>query len=138
MGAMYQFSPNWLVQAQLNGKRQGKIRGEMDEYTSGASGHAVQGNAMSPAMTPTWITDNYGGTTLFTTLGLQWQPAPLHIVDFNIGLPLHRDLNGPQLEEDYRVMLTWFVEIVTKKSRRFGKDGMNMQDKSQGDSKLGF
>ena len=133
--AMYQFSPNWLVQAQLNGKRQGKIRGEMDEYTSGASGHAVQGNAMSPAMTPAWITDNYGGTQLFTTLGLQWQPAPLHIVDFNVGLPLHRDLNGPQLEEDYRVMLTWFVEIVTRKSRRFGKDGM---DNMKGDSKLGF
>ncbi|MCK4587882.1 MAG: hypothetical protein KAU29_11085, partial [Gammaproteobacteria bacterium] len=63
----------------------------------------------------------------------QWQPAPLHIVDFNVGLPLYRDLNGPQLEEDYRVMLTWFVEIVTEKSRRFGK-----KDKMKGDSKLGF
>ena len=131
--AMYQFSPSWLVQGQLNAKHQGKISGEMDEYTSGASGHAMQGVASSPAMTPLWDTSNYGGTQLFTTLGLQWQPAPLHIVDFNVGLPLYRDLNGPQLEEDYRVMLTWFVEIVTEKSRRFGK-----KDKMKGDSKLGF
>jgi hypothetical protein len=131
--AMYQFSPDWLVQGQLNAKHQGKISGEMDEYTSGASGHAVQGDPSSPAMTPLWDTSNYGGKQLFTTLGLQWQPAPLHIVDFNVSVPLYRDLNGPQLEEDYRVMLTWFVEIVTEKSRRFGK-----KDKMKGDSKLGF
>jgi hypothetical protein len=131
--AMYQFSPDWLVQGQLNAKHQGKISGEMDEYTSGASGHAIQGDPNSPAMTPLWDTGNYGGTQLFTTLGLQWQPAPLHIIDFNVSVPLYRDLNGPQLEEDYRVMLTWFVEIVTEKSRRFGK-----KDKMKGDSKLGF
>ena len=131
--AMYQFSPDWLVQVQLNARNQGRIRGAMDEYTSGASGHAVQGDPLSPAMTPLWDTDNYGGSQLFTTLGVQWRPAPLQIVDFNVGLPLYRNLNGPQLEEDFRVMLTWYVEIVTEKSRRFGK-----ADKMKDDNKLGF
>ncbi len=133
--AMYQFHPQWLVQAQLNAKQQGKIRGVMDEYTRGDSGHATQGDASSPAMTPLWETSNYGGTQLFVTLGLQWQPAPLHIIDVNVSLPLYRDLNGPQLEEDYRVMFTWYVELVTKKSRRFGINGKVTPSSG---SKLGF
>lgn len=130
--AMFQFHPQWLVQAQLNAKYQGKIRGEMDEYTRGDSGHATLGDPSSPATTLLWDTDNYGGTQLFATLGLQWQPAALHIIDLNVGLPLYRNLNGPQLEEDYRVMFTWYVELVTRKSRRY-----DMQAKP-GDSKLGF
>jgi hypothetical protein len=116
---MYQFQYNWLFQLQLNLHHQGAISGEADEALSGASGHVTQDGASSPYVTPLWDTSNYGGTQLFTTIGVQWQPAPLHIVDFNIGLPLYRDLNGPQLEQDYRVMLTWFIEIPTSKSRRY-------------------
>ncbi len=130
--AMFQFHPRWLVHAQLNGRYQGSIRGEMDEFRSGESGHVVQGDPGSPAATALWDPDNYGGTQLFTTLGLQWQPAPLHIIDLSVSLPLYQDLNGPQLEEDYRIMLTWYVELVTKKSRRYG-----MKVQSSG-SKLGF
>jgi len=130
--AMFQFHPQWLVQAQINASHQGSIRGEMDEYTSGDSGHATQGDPNSPAATLLWDTDNYGGTQVFTTLGVQWQPVPLQILDLNVGLPLYRNLNGPQLEQDYRIMFTWYVEIVTKKSRRYG-----MKTKP-GDSKLGF
>ena len=118
--AMYQFRPDWLVQAQLNGHYQGRIDGEMDQYSDGRSGHVMQGNPASPAATPLWDPDNYGGTQLFATFGVQWQPAPLHIVDFNVGLPLYRDLHGPQLETDYRVMLTWYIEVPTKKSIRYG------------------
>ncbi|MGD2138229.1 MAG: transporter [Gammaproteobacteria bacterium] len=131
---MYQFSPAWLVQAQLNGHYQGEIGGEMDAYADGDSGHAVQGVATSPAATPLWETDNYGGTQLYTSLGVQWQPAPLHIVDFNVGLPLYRDLNGPQLETDYRIMLTWYIEVPTKKSIRYGI----RKPVPAGGSKLGF
>ena len=94
----------------------------------------MPGNPASPAATPLWETDNYGGTQLFATLGVQWQPAPLHIIDFNVGLPLYRDLNGPQLETDYRVMLTWYIEAPTKKSIRYGL----RKPQPAGDSRLGF
>ena len=130
--AMYQFRPDWLVQAQLNGHYQGDIGGEMDQFTDGRSGNAPGG--MGLPTTPLWDTDNYGGTRLFATLGVQWQPAPLHIIDFNVGLPLYRDLNGPQLETDYRVMLTWYIEAPTKKSIRYGI----RKPQPAADSKLGF
>jgi hypothetical protein len=130
--SMYQISYNFLVQLQLNGHWQDSISGEMDEAKSGESGHVIPGDPDSPYTTPLWDTDNYGGTQLFTTLGFQWQPAPLHIVDLNVGLPLYRDLNGPQLETDYRVMLTWYMEIPTSKSRRYGIG------KARSGSQLGF
>lgn len=129
---MYQFKYNWLAQVQLNLHHQGSIRGEANESVSGASGHVTQNNAGSPYATPLWETSNYGGTQAFVTLGLQWQPAPLHIVDFSIGLPLYRDLNGPQLEQDYRIMLTWYIEIPTTKSIRY------KFSKGSDNSQLGF
>jgi len=132
--AMYQFRPDWLVQAQLNGHYQGTIKGEMDQYADGSSGHVMPGNPASPPATPLWDTDAYGGTQLFATLGVQWQPAPLHIIDLNVGLPLYRDLNGPQLETDYRIMLTWYIEVPTKKSIRYGIS----QPEPAGGSRLGF
>lgn len=132
--AMYQFAPAWLAQVQLNGHYQDDISGEMDEFSNGKSGHVMQGNRNSPAATPLWDTDNYGGKQVFATVGLQWQPAPLHVLDFNVGLPLYRDLNGPQLETDYRVMLTWFIEMPTKKSVRYGI----RRPQPASDSTLGF
>ncbi len=132
--AMYQFRHNLLAQVQLNGEYKGKIDGVMDEFASGASGHAMQDIAASPAMTPLWETDNYGGNKLFATVGLQWQPAPLHVIEFNVGVPLYQDLNGPQLESDYRVMLTWFIELPTQKSIRYGLS----QPRPAADSTLGF
>lgn len=130
---MYQFRYNALLQFQLNGEYKGKIRGEMDEAASGASGRTVQGDPTSPYMTPSWNTNNYGGSQIFATLGLQWQPVPLQIVDFSFSLPVYRNLNGPQLEQDYRVMLTWYLEIPGKKSIRYG-----LGNASSAGSKLGF
>jgi hypothetical protein len=69
-------------------------------------------------MTPSWDTDNYGGSKVLATVGLQWQPTPLHIIEFDVGVPIYQDLNGLQLEEKYRVMLTWYMEIPTKASIR--------------------
>jgi len=131
---MRQLRSDFLAQIQLNGRYQGRIDGEMDEFTSGRSGHAIPGNPASPAMTPLWDTDNYGGQEIFATVGLQWQPAPLHILDLSVGLPLYQDLNGPQLETDYRVMLTWYVEVPTSKSIRYGI----RNPQPSGGSKLGF
>ena len=128
---MYQFRYNLVSQVQLNISHQGKIRGEMDAAVSGASGHAAQGNAGSPYMTPLWDPDNYGGDKILATVGLQWQPASMHILDVNLGIPLYQDLNGPQLKEDYRLMFTWYMEIPTKASIRY-------QGKTSRESQLGF
>ncbi len=115
---MYQLSHNLVAQVQLNGKYWDKIRGEMDESKTGVSGHVIKNNPDSPFMTPLWDTNNYGGRKIITTIGLQWQPVPLHIIEFDIGVPIYQDLNGPQLEEDLRVMISWYVEIPTKASIR--------------------
>jgi len=128
---MYQFRYNLLAQAQLNGSYWGKIHGEIDESKTGASGHVIKNDPSSPFMTPLWDPDNYGGRKVLATIGLQWQPAPLHIIDLNVGMPVYQTLNGPQLKEKYRVMLTWYVEIPTKASIR------HIEHKA-GESRLGF
>lgn len=128
---MYQLRYDWLVQLQLNGNWQGRIRGGMDEVVSGASGHATKGDPLSAFTTPLYDPANYGGTNLFATLGVQWQPVPLQIIDLQVGLPLYRDINGPQLETDWRLMFTWYVEFPTSKSVRY-------MGGSKHPSKLGF
>ena len=128
---MFQFKPNLLAQYQLNIQRKSNIRGEMDESVSGTSGHATKGVATSPFMTPQWNTDNYGGRTAIATVGLQWQPAALQIIDFTFGVPVYEKLNGIQLEEKYRAMLTWYIEVPTRGSIRH-------PDFKPQDSKLGF
>ncbi len=130
---MYQLRHDLVAQIQLGGRYRGDIHGEMDEAKTGESGHRMQGNPGSPYMTPLWNPSNYGGRDVMATLGLQWQPFSLHILDLQVGFPLYQDLNGPQLEEDYRVMLTWYIEIPTKRSIR------HVKGKSKpGKSRLGF
>jgi hypothetical protein len=129
---MYQFRYDLLAQLQLNGRSWGKIHGMMDESATGASGRVIQGNPASPFATPLWDPDNYGGNQLAVTAGFQWQPFPMHIIDLQVGVPIYRDLNGPQLKEDYRVMLTWYIELPTRASVRY--TGGDRGEKS----KLGF
>jgi len=128
--AMYQFRYNTLLQLQINGKYQDSIKGEMDELRRGLSGRAVHGNAASPLMTPLWDNGNYGGNRLSTTVGIQWQPFAMHILDISLGLPLFQRLNGPQLKDDYRLALTWYVELPTAMSIRHVA--------KKGGSRLGF
>ncbi len=115
---MYQPHYAWVVYGELNGEWQGHLHGEADEARSGASGHAIQGVAASPYMTPLWDPVNLGKTQLFTTLGVQWQPVPLQIVDVGVQLPLYQRLNGLQLKDSWRLMLTWYIEIPTSNSVR--------------------
>jgi len=117
---MYQLRYDTVVEVQLNYDWQGRVRGQADESRSGASGHATQGDPNSPFMTPEWDPANYGGHNLFTTIGIQWQPAPLHILNLQVGLPLYRNINGPQLERDWRVSFTWYIELPTRGSVRYG------------------
>ncbi len=120
---MFQPRVDTVFELQLNGQWSGRIKGQDNEALSGASGHAVQNNAASPFMTPLWNPDNYGGTQLFTTLGVQWQPMPLHIINLQVSLPIYRRLNGVQMETDWRASLTWYVEFPTSKSIRSKRQG---------------
>lgn len=129
---MYQFRYDTLAFLQLNGTYRGSIRGLLDESKTGESGRAVKGDPTSNFTTPLYDPDNYGGKKVSVTGGLQWQPFPLHIIDVSVGVPVYQDLNGPQLEEDYRVMLTWYVEFPTRWSIRY------TGPKKPGASRLGF
>jgi len=116
---MYQIRYDTVLEFQLNYDWEDRIQGQANEALSGASGHATKGDPNSPFMTPSWDPNNYGGHNLFTTVGLQWQPAPLHIINAQVGVPLYRNINGPQLERDWRISLTWYIEFPTKGSVRY-------------------
>ncbi|RMH62315.1 MAG: hypothetical protein D6678_01385 [Zetaproteobacteria bacterium] len=115
---MYQPHYALVLYGQLNGDWQGRIHGQADEVLTGASGRVTQGDPNSPYMTPLWDPANTGKTQLFATLGVQWQPVPLHIIDAGVQLPLYQHMNGLQLKDKWRVMLTWYIEIPTQKSIR--------------------
>ena len=127
---MYQVRHDTVLQLQLNSSYVGKIEGEMDDVTNLNVGKSMM--TATGYTTPLWDPANYGGKKVLITAGIQWQPVPLHIIDLNVGVPVYQSLNGPQLEEDYRVMLTWYIEIPTSKSIRY------KGAKKDGDSKLGF
>jgi hypothetical protein len=130
--AMHQFRYDMVAYAQLNGKMQGKVRGEMDAAADGSSGRATIGDPTSGYTTPTWDPDNYGGHIVHTTVGLQWQPVPFNIIDVGLSLPVYQDLNGPQMEEDWKLIFTWYVEIPTPSSIRY------TGERKEGRSRLGF
>jgi hypothetical protein len=136
--AMRQFRPDALVQVQLNGVHEGRIRGVMDEYASGLSGWADTtrndgASTNSNPMTPLWDTAHYGGSKVYATAGVQWQPWQMHILDLSFQVPVYQNLNGPQLEDDWRVMLTWYLEVPTALSIRSSKHA-----EAAGSSRLGF
>ncbi len=129
---MRQLTYNLVAGLQLNAKYKGRIGGEMDEALSGESGRKTRFDANSAYMSPAWDPDNYGGKTVAATAELQWQPKPFHIIALGVSTPIYQNLNGRQLEEDYSVMLTWYIEIPTKKSKRYvGKE-------NKGKGRLGF
>jgi len=115
---MYQPHVSLVLYGEINGDWRGKIHGEADEALSGASGHATKNVATSPYMTPLWDPSFTGKTQLFATLRAQWQPVPLQIIDVGVQLPMYQRMNGLQLKDKWRVMLTWYVEIPTSKSIR--------------------
>ncbi len=115
---MTQIRSDLLVEYQINGEYRQGIDGAADQALSGRSGHAIAGDPSSPFMTPLWDPNNYGGRKIRATVGLQWQPKPFQIVDLAVTVPLEQQLSGIQLEEAYTVMLTWYVEIPTRRSIR--------------------
>ncbi|MDX8412832.1 MAG: transporter [Mariprofundales bacterium] len=128
---MYQPHYAFVLYGELNGDWRERIHGEMDEAVSGTSGRTTQGDATTPYMTPLWDPANTGKSQLFTTIGAQWQPLPLQIVDVGVQLPLWQHMNGLQLKDKWRVAVTWYIEFPTSKSVR-------ALDHTPADTALGF
>jgi hypothetical protein len=62
---------------------------------------------------------NYGGHKVALSLGVQFQPIPLHVMEVTATLPIYQDLDGPQLRDNWMMQFTYYMEVPTKKSRRF-------------------
>jgi hypothetical protein len=115
---MYQFHPKIVAQAQLNFHYEGHYSDEPDSGKIDGDGHAGF-NPANAFLSPLFDPDNYGGTKLSVAAGIQFQPFPLHVMELIASKPVHQNLNGPQLQEDWRIMFSYYIEIPTKSSRRF-------------------
>jgi len=116
--AMKQVHDKVVVHAQLNGWYEGKFSDEAYDVRVLGAGH----NALSTAnnlISPLFDPDNYGGHKLHFGLGVQFQPLPLHVMELTASVPIHQDLNGPQLQDNWMVQFTYYAEVPTKKSRRY-------------------
>lgn len=120
---MYQVRADTVLQLQVNAENGEAIDGEADSIARGDAGHVTPGDGDSPYTTPLYDPANYGGTTVRLTGGLQWQPKSMHIIDLQAAIPVHQDLNGPQMQEAYRVMATYYFELPTRASTRYQDDG---------------
>ncbi len=116
--AMKQVHDKVVVHAQLNGWYEGKFSDEAYDVRVLGAGH----NALSTAnnlISPLFDPDNYGGHKLHFGLGVQFQPLPLHVMELTASVPIHQDLNGPQLQDNWMVQFTYYAEVPTKKSMRY-------------------
>ena len=116
--AMKQVHDKVVVHAQLNGWYEGKFSDEAYDVRVSGAGHkalSTANNLISPLFDP----DNYGGHKLHFGLGVQFQPLPLHVMELTASVPIHQDLNGPQLQDNWMVQFTYYAEVPTKKSRRY-------------------
>ncbi len=115
---MYQFHEKSVVHLQLNGSWEDRYSDEPDAGRELGHGH-VGFNPANPFISPVFDPANYGGRKVSVTAGIQWQPFPLNVIELNGSVPFYQDLRGPQLKEDFRVMLTWYIELPTERSRRY-------------------
>jgi len=115
--SMYQFHEKFVSHLQLNGSWEDRYSDEPDAGRLG-QGHMMSNPAL-PFASPIFDPANYGGKKLAITAGIQWQPLPLNIIELTGSVPLYQDLRGPQLKEDFRVMVSWYIELPTKQSRRY-------------------
>jgi hypothetical protein len=114
---MYQFHEKFVTHLQLNGSWEDRYSDEPDAGKLG-QGH-LGGVATNPFTSPLFDPANYGGKKLAVTAGIQWQPLPLNVIELTGSVPFYQDIRGPQLKEDFRVMLSWYIEIPTEKSMRY-------------------
>jgi len=63
--------------------------------------------AINPAMSPSADPDTQGGTRVDVTAGLNWFFGGVHSVGVEFGVPVYQNLDGPQLETDWILSLTY-------------------------------
>ncbi len=71
--------------------------------------------------------DNYGGSTVDLTAGIQWQPFHNHILNAQFSVPLYQNLHGTQLERDFTASITYYIEVPFGKSRRSKKTNKGLE-----------
>lgn len=85
------------ISVRLEGKSWGNIKGQDDD--------------LNPMMVPTARTDLRGGERVDALVGVNfYQPAGRfsgHRLAAEFGMPVYQNLDGPQLETDYRLTLGW-------------------------------
>lgn len=115
---MRQVHPRAVLISQLNYWYEGKYSNEPFNQRVNGEGHAGF-NPNNGFLSPLFDPQNYGGHQLGITFGIQFQPIPLHIMELVATLPIYQDLNGPQLQQDFMIQFTYYIELPTKKSRRY-------------------
>ncbi len=123
--AMYQARYNLVGELQIKGKYVGDIEGEAQEIEQDGNGH-MRGNPNMPFMSNLFDPNNYGGSTLDLTAGVQWQPFHNHILNAQFSFPLFQNLHGTQLEKDFTASVTYYIEVPLRKSRRAKKSGKGL------------
>lgn len=119
--AMRQVHDKWVVHAQVNGWYEGHFNREPYNGRVLGQGHSppASGVPSNPFLSPLFDPQNYGGHKVALGIGFQYQPKPLHIMELTATLPIHQDLNGPQLRDNWMMRFTYYVEVPTKNSRRY-------------------
>ncbi len=124
---MYQARHNLVGELQIKGKYVGDIEGEAREIEQDGDGHMkMMGKPMKPFMSNQFDPDNYGGSTVDLTAGIQWQPFHNHILNAQFSFPLFQNLHGTQLERDFTASITYYIEVPLRKSRRAKKSGKGL------------
>ena len=123
---MYQVRYDLVGELQIKGKYAGDIEGEAQEIEQDGDGH-VMSNPNNPFMSNLFDPDNYGGSTVELTAGIQWQPFHNHILNAQFTVPIFQNLHGTQLEKDYNATLTYYIEFPFSKSRRSTKKNNGLE-----------
>jgi len=122
---MYQLRHNLVGELQIKGKYVGDIEGEAQEIEQDGDGH-MNGNPNMAFMSNLYDPDNYGGSTVDLTTGVQWQPFRNHILNAQFSFPLFQNLHGTQMERDFTASVTYYIEVPLRKSRRSKKSGKGL------------
>jgi hypothetical protein len=138
-----QFRKDMLAELLLEGNYTGNLQGQARDIKNGDG--KMMGNFMSNRYDP----DNYGGNEAWVSAGFQWQPESLlsqrpEIIDVNVGVPAYQNKNGYQMDSEWKVSFSYYVEIPTPASRRWGSfgggesDSPDSSDRGGSGNELGF
>lgn len=123
---MYQIRYDLVGELQIKGKYTSDIDGQAREIEQDGDGHMMS-NPNMPFMSNLFDPDNYGGSTIDLTAGVQWQPFHNQILNVQFSFPLFQNLHGTQLERDFNATVTYYIEFPLGKSRRAPKEDKGLE-----------